>query len=148
MNRTTSVIDPHARHSAIPRNALWTGRALSGVAMLFLAADATMKVLQLAPAVDGTTQLGYPASVILPLGIVQLVCLVLYAIPRTSVLGAVLWTGYLGGAIATHVRIGNPLFTHVLFPVYVAVMLWGGLWLRDRRVQALLPMVGRADASH
>ena len=89
-------------------------------------------------AVEGTTQLGYPASVIVPIGIVQVVCLLLYVLPRTAVLGAVLWTGYLGGAIATHVRIGNPLFTFVLFPVYVAGLLWGGLWLRDRRVRALL----------
>jgi hypothetical protein len=147
MNRTTPVLDRLDRHSAIPAGALWAGRVLSALAMLFLAFDATTKVLQLAAAVNGTTQLGYPASVILPLGIIQLVCLALYAIPRSSVLGAVLWTGYLGGAIATHVRIGNPLFTHILFPVYIASMLWGGLWLRDRRLQALLPMVVHADAS-
>jgi hypothetical protein len=130
---------------AISRGALWTGRVLSGLAMLFLAFDATMKVLQLDAAVKGTTELGYPASVILPLGIVQLACLALYAIPRTSILGAVLWTGYLGGAIATHVRIGNPLFTYILFPVYVAFLLWGGLWLRDRRLQALLPISTREN---
>ena len=125
----------------ISRRALWAGRILSGVAMLFLALDAAMKVLRIDAAVTGTTDLGYQANVILPLGIVQLVCLALYAMPRTSILGAVLWTGYLGGAIATHVRIGNPLFTHILFPVYVAFMLWGGLWLRDRRIRALLPIV-------
>jgi hypothetical protein len=103
-----------------------------------------MKLLQLPAAVQGTTQLGYPASVIVPIGIIQVVCLLLYVVPRTAVLGAVLWTGYLGGAIATHVRIGNPLFAFVLFPVYVAALLWGGLWLRDRRVHALLsPTVSR-----
>jgi hypothetical protein len=112
---------------------------LSGVAVVFLAFDAAMKVLQVAPAVEGTTQLGYQTGVILPLGIVQLVCLALYLLPRTSVLGAILWTGYLGGAIATHVRVGNPLFTQVLFPVYVAMLLWGGLWLRDARLRRLLP---------
>ena len=121
------------------RGAIRTGRVLSGVAGAFLAFDAAMKVLQIAPAVEGTTQLGYQTSVILPLGIVQVVCLALYLLPRTSVLGAILWTGYLGGAIATHVRIGNPLFTHVLFPVYVAMLLWGGLWLRDARLRRLLP---------
>jgi hypothetical protein len=126
----------------ISRTAVQTGRVLSILALLFLAMDAAMKVLGVTAAVDGTTALGYSSTVILPLGVVQLVCLVLYAIPRTSVLGAVLWTGYLGGAIATHVRIGNPLFTHILFPVYVAVLLWSGLWLRDRRVRALLPFVG------
>ena len=73
-----------------------------------------------------------------PLGILQLVLLALYLVPRTALLGAVLWTGYLGGAVATHVRVGNPLVSHVLFPVYVAALLWGGLWLRDRRTRALL----------
>ena len=119
---------------------LWIGSVLSGVAVLFLTFDAALKLLRLPMAMDGTTQLGYPAGVVLPLGVVQVVCLALYVIPRTSVLGAVLWTGYLGGAIATHVRLGNPLFTHVLFPVYVALLLWGGLWLRDRRLRALLPL--------
>jgi hypothetical protein len=104
--------------------------------MLF---DATLKVLQLPVAVQGTTQLGYPESVVFGLGLVQLACLVLYLVPRTSVLGAVLWTGYLGGAIATHVRLGNPLFSHILFPVYVAAFFWAGLWLRDERLRAVLP---------
>jgi hypothetical protein len=112
---------------------------LSGLAVLFLLSDAVFKVLQLPAAVEGTGQLGYPTSVILPLGIIQLVCLALYLIPRTSVLGAILWTGYLGGAVATHVRIGHPLFSHILFPTYVAALLWGGLWLRDPRVRAVLP---------
>ena len=125
--------------AGVSRTALWSGRALSAFAILFLAFDATMKLLQLTAAVEGTTQLGYPASVIFPLGVVQLVCLALYVIPRTSVLGALLWTGYFGGAIATHVRVGSPLFTHILFPVYVAGMLWGGLWLREPRLRALLP---------
>lgn len=121
------------------RGAVRTGRVLSGLAVVFLAFDASMKVLQVAPAIEGTTELGYQTSVILPLGIVQIVCLIAYVVPRTSVLGAILWTGYLGGAIATHVRVGNPLFTHVLFPVYVAALLWGGLWLSDARLRRLLP---------
>jgi hypothetical protein len=117
------------------------GLLLSGLGTAFLAFDASMKLLQLPAAVEGTTRLGYPAGVLLPLGIVQAICLVVYLVPRTAVLGAVLWTGYLGGAIATHVRLENPLFTHVLFPIYVAALLWGGLWLRDARVRGLL---GRA----
>ncbi|HEX8253325.1 MAG TPA: DoxX family protein [Thermoanaerobaculia bacterium] len=121
------------------RKALLTGRVLSGLAVLFLLFDAIGKLLQPAAAVEGTTQLGWSADVLVPLGIIQFVCLFLYLLPRTSFLGAVLWTGYLGGAIATHVRVDNPLFSHVLFPVYVAALLWGGLWLRDRRVRALLP---------
>ena len=117
---------------------LWTGRVLSGVAVLFLAMDATMKVLQVPVAVEGTMKLGYPAGVLLPLGIVQLVCLAAYLIPRTRVLGAILWTGYLGGAVATHVRVGDPLFSHILFPVYVAALLWCGLCLRDARLRAIV----------
>jgi hypothetical protein len=97
-----------------------------------------MKVLRLSPALEGTAQLGYPEAVVLPIGVIQLACLVVYLVPRTAVLGAVLWTGYLGGAIAAHVRVGSPLLTHTLFPIYVAALLWGGLWLRDQRVRALL----------
>ena len=117
---------------------VWTGRVLSGVAVLFLAMDATMKVLQVPAAVEGTMKLGYPAGVLLPLGIVQLVCLAAYQIPRTRILGAILWTGYLGGAVATHVRVGDPLFSHFLFPVYAAALLWGGLCLRDARLRSII----------
>ncbi|RYE93049.1 MAG: DoxX family protein [Myxococcales bacterium] len=119
--------------------ALWAGRILGALAVLFLAFDAIGKLLQVPQVVEGTTSLGYPASVIVPLGLLQLVCLALYLVPRTAVLGAILWTGYLGGAIATHVRVGNPLLSHTLFPVYVAAMLWGSLWLRDARLRALVP---------
>jgi hypothetical protein len=121
------------------------GRILSTLAVLFLAFDASMKLLRLPQALDGTVALGYPAAVLLPLGIVQLLCLILYVTPRTSVLGAILWTGYLGGAVATHVRLGNPLFSHILFPTYVAALLWLGLWLRDARLRSLLPF-SRTDA--
>jgi len=116
-----------------------TGYALTSFVGLFLTFDTVLKVLQLAPAMQGTTELGYPASTVLPIGLIQLVCLVLYLIPRTSVLGALLLTGYLGGAIATHVRLGNPLLTHTLFPIYVALMVWGGLYLRESRLRELLP---------
>ena len=119
------------------RTALWTGRVLSGIAVAFLLMDLAMKLFRVPQAVEGTSQLGYPTSVLVPLGIVQMICLIVYLIPRTAIIGAILWTGYLGGAIATHVRMENPLFTHVLFPIYVAALLWGGLWLRDRRVAAL-----------
>ena len=122
------------------RKALWAGRMLSALAVLFLAVDATMKLLQLPVAMQGTRQLGYPESAVFALGIVQAVCLVVYLVPRTAVLGAILWTGYLGGAVATHVRVGDPLFSHVLFPVYVAAFLWLGIWIRDRRLRALLPV--------
>jgi hypothetical protein len=127
------------------KGALWTGRALSGLATLFLLFDASMKIVQAPVAIEGTVKLGYPAGVILGLGIIQAICLVLYLWPRTSVLGAILWTGYLGGAIATHVRLENPLFSHVLFPVYVAALLWGGLWLRNGKLKELLPTVSHTD---
>jgi len=120
--------------------ALWTGRILSGIPVLFLLWDAAMKTLRHPMAMQGTKQVGYPESVVFPLGIVQLACLILYLIPRTSVLGAILWTGYLSGAVATHVRIGDPLFSHALFPVYVGAFLWLGLWLRDQQLRAILPL--------
>lgn len=122
------------------RKALWAGRVMSGLALLFLAFDTLGKVLQLAPFVQGTTELGFAASAVLWLGLIQLACVVLYALPRTAVLGAILLTGWFGGAIATHVRLGNPLFSHTLFPIYVAVLVWGGLCLRSGRVRDFLLM--------
>jgi DoxX-like family len=115
------------------------GYVLTGLVAAFLAFDTVMKLLQLAPAVQGTTELGYPAGTVLVIGAIELVCLVLYLVPRTSVLGALVLTGYLGGAIATHVRVGGPLPTHTLFPIYVALMVWGGLYLRESRLRQLLP---------
>ena len=120
---------------------IWAGRILSGLPILFLLMDSGMKIAKAQLAVDGSVQLGYPESVVLPLGIVLLVSTLLYAFPRTAVLGAILLTGYCGGAVATHVRVSNPLFTHTLFPVYLGVMIWGGLWFRDARLRALLPIV-------
>ncbi|MGH9778637.1 MAG: DoxX family protein [Candidatus Acidiferrales bacterium] len=124
----------------VSKKALWGGRILGGLPALFLLLDSVGKFVQPAPVVEGTVKLGYSESVILPLGVVLLACTVLYLIPRTSVLGAILLTGFLGGAVATHVRVGDPLFTHVLFPVYFGVMLWGGLYLRDPRLRALIPL--------
>jgi len=115
------------------------GYVLTGLVALFLTFDTVMKLLQLAPAVQGTTELGYPAGTVVVIGAIELVCLVLYLIPRTSVLGALVLTGYLGGAIATHLRVGSPLPTHTLFPIYVALLVWGGLYLRESRLRTLLP---------
>lgn len=128
-------------HTESPsKKMLWTGRILSGLPALFLLADSAAKFIQPAPVVEGTVKLGYSPSVILPLGVVLLVATILYLIPRTSVLGAILLTGYLGGAVDAHVRVGDPLFSHILFPVYFGVFLWGGLYLRDARLRALLPL--------
>ena len=121
----------------------WAARIMATVAILFLLFDCVIKIVRLAPAIEGTVKLGYPASVVVGLGLIELLCLIAYVVPATSVLGAVLLTGYLGGAVATHVRIGNPWMTHILFPVYVAVLLWMPLALRDPRVRALVPFAGR-----
>jgi len=118
---------------------VWAGRIMSILVVLFLTFDAIIKVMRIPPALEGTARLGYPLSVVLPLGVVLLTCVVLYVIPSTSFLGAILLTGYLGGAVASNVRVGNPLFGYVLAPIYVAVLMWGGLYLRDDRVRALIP---------
>ena len=117
----------------------WAGRTLSLLAVLFLLFDSAGKLLEVAPVVAGTTALGYPARTVFAIGVIELLCVAAYVVPSTAVLGAVLLTGYLGGAIATHVRVSNPLFTHVLFPIYVAVFAWGGLLLRDAGLRAFLP---------
>ncbi|MER9396315.1 MULTISPECIES: DoxX family protein [unclassified Mesorhizobium] len=121
--------------------ALWTGRVLSGLIILFMIFDGVIKL----PPLDVVTQtmvpLGWPADVNVArtLGIIGLISTALYALPRTSVLGAILLTGYLGGAIATNMRVGSPLFSHTLFSVYLGIILWGGLYLRDPSVRALIP---------
>lgn len=116
---------------------LWTGRIISTLITLFMLFDSTIKVLRLSPAVEGTVHIGYPASLVLPIGIVALISTVLYAIPRTAVLGAVLLTGYFGGATASQVRLEDHLF---YLPVIFGILAWGGLFLRDRRLRALLPL--------
>ncbi len=140
---TTTTMHPsnsNAQSASLSKGTLWAGRVMSGLPALFLFVDGVGKLVKPAPVVEGTLQLGYPESVLLGLGIVLLACTVLYVIPRTAILGAILLTGYLGGAIATHVRVGSPLFSHMLFPVYIAVLLWGGLYLRDERLRALIPL--------
>src|ERR1700730_10394016 len=120
---------------------LWTGRILSGLVVLFLLVDAGFKLIKPlpAPAVKAFGQLGYPVGLATGIGIVLLGCIALYLIPRTSVLGAILLTGYLGGAVASHVRVGDPWLSHALFPVYVGLLVWGALYLRDQRLRALIP---------
>jgi hypothetical protein len=118
----------------------WVGIIVSALPVLFLLMDAAGKLLKPEPVVSGTLELGYSENVIVPLGITLLISVILYAVPVTSVLGAILLTGYLGGAVATHVRVGNPLATHVLFPIYIGVLLWLGLYLRDMRIRELLPL--------
>lgn len=126
--------------AAPSRGQLWTGRVLSGIAVLFLLFDATIHLMRPQPVVEGFAKLGYPLSVAVPLAIIEYACVALYLIPRTSIFGAVLLTGYLGGAISAQLRVGAPLFSTLLFPIYVALFLWGGLYLRDRVVRALIPV--------
>lgn len=117
------------------------GWVLSGLAIAFLLMDATMKLLALSVVLETSGPLGFPgAAMARGLGVLLLVCTLLYAAPQTAVLGAILLTGYLGGAVATHVRVGDPLFSHILFGVYVGVFLWLGLYLRDARLRALVPL--------
>ncbi|HEU6452429.1 MAG TPA: DoxX family protein [Gemmatimonadaceae bacterium] len=118
--------------------ALWTGRVLSGLAIIFLVFDTAIKFLARPEVAASMQQLGFPTELALVIGSIELACLIIYVIPATSVLGAILFTGYLGGAIATHLRLENPLFSHILFPTYIAALLWGGLYLRDSRVRVLL----------
>jgi hypothetical protein len=123
----------------ISRKRLWAGRILTGLSGAFLIFDGGMKLFKPPVVVQATVQLGYPESTIVGIGIVLLACTLLYLIPRTSILGAVLLTGYLGGAVASNVRAGQPTF-NVVFPVILACIAWGGLWLRDTRLEQLLPL--------
>lgn len=116
----------------------WIGRGLTALVALFLAWDGIIKLTGIAPVTDSFVRLGYRTAVAVPLGVLELVLLVLCLVPRTRLFGAVLMTGYLGGAVASHVRVGDPLATHALFPVYVGLLLWGGLLLRDPGARILL----------
>jgi hypothetical protein len=120
------------------RKALWLGRILTGISAAFLLFDASGKLLKVPPVVEAAVGLGFPVDVILGLGVTLAACMILLLVPRTAVLGALILTGYLGGAVAANVRIGNPFATHTLFPVCVATFVWGGLYLRDPRVRAML----------
>jgi hypothetical protein len=123
----------------IPTPALWTGRILSGLVVVFLLFDAVIKLIPLDVVIETSRQLGIPTDIAFTLGVMTLIGTLLYAYPKTSVLGAVLLTGYLGGAVYVHVRAGSPLFSHTLFGVYLGIMLWGGLYLRDERLRLIFP---------
>ena len=118
---------------------VWAGRVMSAIPVLFLLADGAAKLFKPAPVVEATLRLGYPESSIVGIGVVLLVCTLIYVVPRTAILGAILLTGYLGGATATHVRVGDTLFT-ILFPPIIGALVWGGLYLRDARLRALVPL--------
>ena len=130
-----------AEETPISKPALWTGRVLSGFVIVFLLFDGAIKLVPWPVVTETMDRIGYGSSETLArtLGVITVACTVLYAIPPTSILGAILLTGYLGGAMASHLRIGSPLFTHTLFGLYLGLMVWGGLWLRDRDLRALMP---------
>jgi DoxX-like protein len=119
----------------------WTGRAISGLVILFLLFDGAVKLVPWPVVTETMDRMGYGSSEAMArsLGVITVVCTILYAIPPTSILGAILLTGYLGGAMASHVRIGSPLFSHILFGFYLGLMVWGGLWLRNRSLRRLIP---------
>ena len=120
--------------------ALWTVRIMSGLVIAFMLLDGAMKLVPLDVVVTTSEQMGIPGSLARTLGVIGLICTLLYAVPRTSVFGAILLTGYLGGAIASHLRLGDPIFTHTLFGLYLGLLAWGGLYLRDARLRALIPL--------
>src|SRR4051795_10168617 len=130
-----------AETEPVSKPARWTGRILSGLVIVFLLFDGALKLVPWPIVTETMDKMGYDSSENLArsLGIITVVCTVLYSVPPTSILGAILLTGYLGGAMATHVRIGSPLFTHTLFGLYLGLMVWGGLWLRDRNLRKLIP---------
>jgi hypothetical protein len=128
----------HTPHESKSR--LWAGRILLAVPVLFLVFDSVIKLMRITPVLDSFHELGYPESVAFAIGILETVCLVVLVVPRTSMLGAIMLTGYLGGAVATHVRVGSPLASHVLFPVYVGLLIWAALFLREDRLRALVPL--------
>ncbi len=128
--------------ASLSKKRLWTGRILSALAVLFLLFDGITKVMKVTPVLKASAQLGYPVPLIPAIGILLLVCTAVYMIPRTSILGAILLTGYLGGAVASQLRVGNPLFSQTLFPVYFALLIWAGLFLRDDRVRTIVSPKG------
>jgi DoxX-like protein len=139
--RAMTIFAETAPGPTISNAARWAGRVLSGVVVLFLLFDGAIKLLPLQVVTETMDKMGWGASdgLARSLGIITIACTVLYAVPPTSILGAILLTGYLGGAIASHVRIDSPLFSHTLFGLYLGLILWGGLWLRDPALRALLP---------
>jgi len=137
-------MQPNTETAPVSKGRLWAGRIISGIPILFLLMDGVMKLFKPDFVVDATVNLGYPENVIVPIGLVLTVCTLLYAFPRTAILGAILLTGYLGGAVATHVRVSGGLFP-VTFPIIFGVLIWGGLWLRDDRVRALIPLRQEGD---
>ena len=129
-----------AASTGVSKKALWAGRTISTVIVLLLVLDGVMKFFKPKPVVDAFAHWGIPIELDFAIGTLLLLCTLLYAMPATSILGAILLTGYLGGAVMSHLRAGDPLFTHVLFPTYLGSLIWLGLYLRDARLRVLIPL--------
>lgn len=125
--------------TASSKKRLWASWIIGGLPAVFLLLDASMKLVKPAAVVEGSLKVGFPESTLIGIGIALLISTLLYMVPRTAVLGAIMLTGYLGGAVATNVRVSGPVF-NIVFPIIFAALLWGGIWLRDRRLQELLPV--------
>ena len=128
-----------ATSNPVSNGALWTGRAMSALAVIFLLFDSITKIIKVQQVMDATLQLGFPVNLVPVIGSILLISTILYVIPSTSVFGAILLTGYLGGAVVTNMRIESPLFSHTLFPVYMGILIWGGIYLRVNTLHRLIP---------
>jgi hypothetical protein len=129
---------PVSTYATLSKGRVWAGRILHGLVILFLIMDVVMKLLRMQPAIDATIRLGFKPDAVFTIGLIGLACLIVYVIPRTTLIGALLWTSYLGGAVAIQMRAGSSVF-ETTFPIYVGIVMWLGLWLRDARVNRLLP---------
>ena len=134
-----SIMQTAGSSGSISMKSVWAGRIVSGLVTVFMIFDAVIHLLKPAPVVEAFAKLNFPLRLAVPLGIIELMCILLYVIPSSSILGAILLTGYLGGAVAIQLPTGNSLFGEILFPVYTGVFLWGGIYLRDARLRALIP---------
>ena len=128
-----------ATSNPVSNGALWTGRTMSALAVIFLLFDSITKIIKVQQVMDATLQLGFPVNLVPVIGSILLISTILYVIPSTSVFGAILLTGYLGGAVVTNMRIESPLFSHTLFPVYMGILIWGGIYLRVNTLHRLIP---------
>jgi len=138
-SKEDKVMESAVRTLSVPKWKLWTGRVISAIVILFLLFDSVAKLMKIAPVKQACLELGYPESLVVPIGALLFICTVVYLIPRTSIFGAVLLTGYLGGAVASQVRVGNPLLSQALFPIYFGALIWVGLYLRDARLRVFNP---------
>lgn len=135
-----TAIQSEKNENSVSKPALWAGRIMSWIIILFLIFDSTIHLIKNAPVIDAFNQLGVPIELSVPISVIELFCLILYIIPRTSIFGAILLTGYLGGAIIIQLRVGAPMFSTALFPVYMVILLWGGIYLRDESLRSLIPI--------